>query len=181
MLPLTEHTPRIRLDPLTLDDAAAMAALLADDRAAVMNTASFPWPCTAESMRDWVAARLEIVRMFAARRVADGAFVGSVSFRDAAAIGVPTDGKGAVIGYWTGMPFRRQGLTEEATRLLLATIRAEGPAVGWTEAIADIFIENAASRRLVERLGFGFNTEFTSDLPQRGGLRTSVRYRLPLV
>lgn len=170
---------RVRLDPLTVDDAAAMAALLADDRAAVMNTASFPWPCTADAMRDWVAARLDVARQFAVRTTA-GRFVGSVSLRDAGEIGVPSAGKGAVIGYWTGAPFRGRGLTAEAVDLLLGLLRAEAPSLGWTEAIADIFIENAASRRLVERLGFAFDTEFTSDLPLRGGLRTSVRYRLPL-
>ena len=180
MLPMTGHTPRVRLDPLTVDDAAAMAALLAGDRAAVMNTATIPWPCTADAMRDWVAARLDVSRQFAVRATADGRFVGSVSVRAAGEIGVPSAGKGAVIGYWTGMASRGQGLTAEAVALLLELIRAEMPSHGWTEAIADIFIENAASRRLVERLGFAFDTEFTSDLPMRGGLRTSVRYRLPL-
>lgn len=169
--------PHVRLDPLTLADAALMAALLEDDKAAVMNTATFPWPCTAEAMREWVAPRLGVANLHAIRRVSDDAFIGTVSWREASSLGVPSAGRGAVIGYWTGRAYRGQGLTAEAVALAVDLLRHGG---GWTEVIADIFAENAASRRLVERLGFAFDTEYVADVPQRGGARLSARYRLPL-
>lgn len=59
--------------------------------------------------------------------------------------------KSAEIGCWIGKPYRGQGLMTEA---MVAVLRYAFSTLGLKRVYAHVFVENKASRKLVERCGF---------------------------
>ncbi|ACJ00849.1 GNAT family N-acetyltransferase [Rhodospirillum centenum] len=160
----TYHSARLEFRPQVPDDAGAFAALLGGDRDAIMMTASMPWPCTEEAMRRWIEGRGTASPYFTIRRREDGAVLGSIGWKDAKPV--------AVIGYWIGLPFRGQGYVQEAVAFALDLLRERG----YREVVGNTFAQNHVSRRVLERMGFAYDGDYVSDLPQRGGQRPSCRY-----
>ena len=78
--------------------------------------------------------------------VRDGEVVGECGWRG----GPDADGS-VVIGYGLAAPARRRGLGTEAVALLCAWVERQP---GVERIVADVHLDNQASRRLLRRLGF---------------------------
>ncbi len=156
-------TARLRLRRLTVDDAPAMAALLGDDHAAIQMTSHVPDPCTVDGARGWIELRTGPGSHPFAIEV-DGAMVG--------VIGMRVDGARAEMGYWLGRPHWGRGLATEAAGALIAHARTLG-----VRAIdADTYSGNAASVRVLVKLGFSYRDTIDEAQPVRGGVRAIDRF-----
>ena len=139
------RTPRLLLRPGFPEDAPALTAALAD-RAIAHNLAVVPWPYTLRdaeaylaSPRDPVLPSLLIVERGAAAPVLVGA------------CGLGRRPSGAVeLGYWIARPFWGRGIATEACGALIAIAHA----LGLPSLEASHFVDNPASGRVLEKLGF---------------------------
>ena len=156
---------RLELRPIATGDAAAMAALLEHDAPATAMTARIPVPCTEAEARTWIeGASAAPAHTFAIVRRSDGAFLGAVGF-----VLFP---EAAGLGYWVGRRFWGQGYATEAASLAVNHARA----LGATRLEAETFPENAASARVLAKLGFHTIGEVVRDLPRRGGPRRLLQW-----
>lgn len=156
-------TERLRLRRLTLDDAPAMAALLGDDHGAIDMTGHVPYPCTLAGARGWIELRTgPDSHPFAIEHA--GAMVGSIGFQ--------LDGPRAGIGYWLGRDHWGRGFATEAA----AAILAHAASFGVRAVDADTFTGNAASGRVLAKLGFTYVDTVEEPQPVRGGIRAVNRY-----
>jgi ribosomal-protein-alanine N-acetyltransferase len=156
---------RLRLRQLVVDDAEAMAGLLEHDLEATEMTARIPIPCTASAARTWIqVASGPPAYTFAITRRADDLMLGAIGF-------VLLPGA-AGLGYWLGRPYWGLGYATEAARLALA----HAVHLGATRAEAETFPENAASARVLTKLGFRHIGEVVRVLPQRGGARRLLQW-----
>lgn len=144
MTPLIE-TPRLRLRPPGLGDAARLAEYLNNFDVAG-NLAMVPFPYSVELARAWLgqwrADAPPQAMQFVIERRNEGA-VGVIGFtlRDA----VP------VFGYWLGQPFWGQGLMTEAAK---ATLGWFYKATATDVVISGAFHFNMASLTIQHKLGF---------------------------
>ena len=142
-------TPRLRLRELRADDAPALYAVHSDPR--VMRYWSFPaWTQLAQAQ-----AR---VRFIMDQRARGDVFAWAVADRDSdqligtiAAFALDTAQARCEIGYSLNADWHGKGLAQEALRAALAWLIDD---FGLLRIEADIDPRNAASCRLVERLGF---------------------------
>lgn len=81
----------------------------------------------------------------------------------------------ALLGYWLGRPFWRQGLMTEAARGFVDLIFG---VTSLGEIVCDALPDNLASRRVQEKLGFVSLGEIEIDAPARGGRMKVERTRL---
>ncbi len=110
-------TPRLRLRPITLEDAALMAALITPGVSRW--TASLPESLSAEEAADRLRPVLQAMEAgddvtLAMERLDAPGFMGWIGLRrlkDAV--------RRANLGYWLGEPFHGQGYTREAARAFL--------------------------------------------------------------
>jgi RimJ/RimL family protein N-acetyltransferase len=159
------HTARLRLRGLTPDDAKHFARLLGHDSDALQQMAQMPDPCTEPAAREWIEARVGPGgHVFAIERLGDGEFLGIVGFG-----GVETMPE---LGYWIGMPFRKQGYATEA----IVAVVAYAAAMGVPRLHADTFPDNPASARALAKAGFVTIGTADRDFPARGGLRRLDRH-----
>ena len=139
------RTPRLLLRPGFPEDAAALAAAIADE-AIVRNLATVPWPYRMRDAEAFLAKpRDPLLPSFLIFERTDGAprLVGSC--------GLGRRPSGAVeLGYWIARPFWGRGFATEAGRALVDIARALG--LGQLEA--SHFIDNPASARVLDKLGF---------------------------
>jgi RimJ/RimL family protein N-acetyltransferase len=156
---------RVELRPIAAGDAAAMAALLEHDAEATAMTARIPVPCTEDEARAWIeGVSGEPAYTFAIVRRADRAFLGAVGF-----VLLP---EATGLGYWIGRRYWGEGYATEAAQLAVSHARR----LGATRLEAETFPENAASARVLEKLGFHAIGEVVRDLPRRGGTRRLVQW-----
>jgi RimJ/RimL family protein N-acetyltransferase len=156
-------TRRLTLRPLSVDDAAALSGLLKNDSAAIQMTSHIPDPCTLEGARAWIAMRSGADSYpFAIEAV--GTMIGVIGFhvKDAT----------ASMGYSIGRAYWSQGYaTEAATEgLRFATT------LGVRRVEADTFVENAASVRVLKKIGFTYIDTVDEEQPVRGGVRKVHRF-----
>jgi RimJ/RimL family protein N-acetyltransferase len=139
------RTPRLLLRPGFPEDAAALAEALAD-ALVVRNLAVVPWPYTLRDAEAFLAAPRDPVLpslLIFERTVAQPRLVGSC--------GLARRASGAVeLGYWIGRPFWGRGFATEACTALIALARA----LSLQQLEASHFIDNPASARVLEKLGF---------------------------
>lgn len=160
-------SPRLALRPLRMEDAEHLAALLGDDRDAILQMSHMPYPCTPASARDWIALRTQPgATTFAITRVADGAFLGSIGF--GGLLEMPA------VGYWIGRPYWNQGYATEALRIVIAHARG----IGAKGLQAETFPDNPASARVLAKCGFRERGVGRRNYPARGGL---VRVRVHIL
>lgn len=161
-------TPRLMLRRVEPDDAGPLAALLAGDSAGIAMTARIPDPATEEGTREWIDGVLR-----------DGGHAFTIIHRDGGQpLGVagwmgcdsPADSM-PEIGYWIARAHRRRGFGREAVAGVLAHLAQNGA----RGAVAEVFLDNAASLALLLRLGFRASGLVERDLPLRGGLRRLQR------
>jgi RimJ/RimL family protein N-acetyltransferase len=139
------RTDRLLLRPGWTEDAPALAAAIADEMI-VRNLATAPWPYRLRDAEAFLAEpRDPVLPSFLIFERTDGApnLVGSC--------GLGRRPSGAVeLGYWISRPFWGRGYATEAGLALLAIARA----VGVSELQGSHFLDNPASGRVLEKLGF---------------------------
>ena len=139
------RTPRLLLRPGFPEDAPALAMAISD-RAVVRNLAVVPWPYTLRDAEAFLASpRDPILPSVLIFERTDGApnLVGSC--------GLGRRPSGAVeMGYWIAKPFWGRGYATEACVALIDIARTLGiPALEGSH-----FLDNPASARVLEKLGF---------------------------
>jgi RimJ/RimL family protein N-acetyltransferase len=139
------RTERLLLRPGWAEDAPALAATIADERI-VRNLATAPWPYRLRDAEAYLAQprnpRLPSFLVFE-RTDGEPRLVGSC--------GLARRPSGAVeLGYWIARPFWGRGLATEASTALVDIARA----LRLPRLQASHFIDNPASGRVLEKLGF---------------------------
>ena len=167
-------TPRVRLEPLTADHAAALEAAATDGDLWNLRITSVPAPGEAQA---YVAAALKGQEQghmlpFVVRDVPSGRIIGSTRYHD---IVVAIDR--LEIGYtWYGRSWQRSHVNTTCKLLLMThafeTLSAQ--LVGWR---TDNY--NFASQRAIERLGARKDGVLRHHAPRRDGtVRDTVMYSL---
>ncbi|GGK26324.1 GNAT family N-acetyltransferase [Salinarimonas ramus] len=154
------ETPRLVLRSLVPEDAPALRAIT-DDPAVAPFVSFLPHPFGLDDARALIARN---------REGASERFLGIL--REATLVGVigahahaPIDGREAIeIGYWLAPTARGAGIAREAARGLVARLRTLAPDA---RVVAEVTPENAASRRLLEDVGF-VATGRSGERPGRG-------------
>ena len=139
------RTERLLLRPGWAEDAPALAAAIADERI-VRNLATAPWPYRLRDAEAFLAQpRDPVLPSFLIFERTDGEprLIGSC--------GLARRSSGAVeLGYWIARPFWGRGFATEASSALIDIVRAlRLPGIQ-----ASHFIDNPASGRVLEKLGF---------------------------
>jgi RimJ/RimL family protein N-acetyltransferase len=139
------RTPRLLLRPGFPEDAPALAAAIAD-QAIACNLANVPWPYSMRDAEAYLASpRHPILPSLLIFERGAGApqLVGSC--------GLGRRPSGAVeMGYWIAKPFWGRGYATEACRALIDIART----LGLTSLEGSHFLDNPASARVLEKLGF---------------------------
>ena len=167
------RTERLLLRPGWAEDAPALARAIADE-AVVRNLATAPWPYALQDAEAFLASpRDPAMPSFLITERTDGApqIVG--------ACGLGRRPSGAVeLGYWIGRAHWGKGFATEAGRALIDIARA----LKLPRLEASHFLDNPASGRVLEKLGFkptGLSAARYSSA--RGGEAMASLYRLSLV
>jgi RimJ/RimL family protein N-acetyltransferase len=139
------RTPRLLLRPGFPEDAPALASAIADE-AIARNLANVPWPYRMRDAEAFLASprhpALPSCLIFE---------IGPGTPELAGACGLGRRPSGAVeIGYWLARPFWGRGIAIEACTALIAM----GRALGLERIEGSHFIDNPASARVLEKLGF---------------------------
>jgi RimJ/RimL family protein N-acetyltransferase len=142
MFARTEH---LLLRPGWAEDAPALAQAIADE-AIVRNLATAPWPYALRDAEAFLASPRDPVLpsfLIYERTTADPVLVG--------ACGLGRRPSGAVeLGYWIAREHWNRGFATEAGLALLDIANA----LGLARLEASYFIDNPASGRVLEKLGF---------------------------
>ena len=139
------RTERLLLRPGWAEDAPAIAAAIADEMI-VRNLATAPWPYTLRDAEAFLAQpRDPVLPSFLIFERTDAAP------RLVGACGIGRRPSGAVeLGYWIARPFWGRGIATEACRALIDIART----LGLTQLEGSHFVDNPASGRVLEKLGF---------------------------
>ena len=139
------RTPRLLLRPGFPEDASALAAAIADE-AIVRNLSGPPWPFQVRDAEAYLArARDPILPCLLVLERTEGAprLIGEA--------GLARRPSGAVeMGYWIARPFWGRGFATESCSALIEIART----LGLRQLEASHFIDNPASARVLEKLGF---------------------------
>ena len=139
------RTPRLLLRPGFPEDAPALAAAISDE-AIVRNLATVPWPYRMRDAEAFLASPRDPILpslLIFERTEASPLLVG--------ACGLGRRPSGAVeMGYWIARGFWGRGLATEACVALVEMARA----LGLASLEGSHFIDNPASARVLEKLGF---------------------------
>lgn len=139
------RTERLLLRPGFAEDAPMLAAAIADEKI-VRNLTTVPWPYGEKEAHDFLSRAPDpgLPRMLITERVNDGA-------RIVGACGLHRTPSGAVeMGYWISRAHWGRGFATEASRALIEiakTLRIQ-------RLGAAHFVDNPASGRVLEKLGF---------------------------
>ena len=167
------RTERLLLRPGWAEDAPALARAIADEQV-VRNLATAPWPYAVEDAEAFLASPRDPVMpsfLITERTAGDPVIVG--------ACGLGRRPSGAVeLGYWIGRAHWGRGFATEAGRALIDIART----LKLPRLEASHFLDNPASGRVLEKLGFvatGLSASRYSCA--RGGEAVARLYRLRLV
>ena len=167
------RTERLLLRPGWAEDAPALAKAIADETI-VRNLSSAPWPFSLRDAEAHIAAPrdplLPSLLLFE-RTDGEPLLVGSC--------GLGRRPSGAVeFGYWIARAHWGRGLATEAGRALVDIARA----LGLARLEASHFLDNPASGRVLEKLGFQSTGIIAPRLSCARGVEIPARYfRLELV
>ena len=167
------RTERLLLRPGWAEDAPALARAIADEQV-VRNLATAPWPYAIEDAEAFLASPRDPVMpsfLITERTHGDPIIVG--------ACGLGRRPSGAVeLGYWIGRAHWGKGFATEAGRALIDIART----LKLPRLEASHFLDNPASGRVLEKLGFvatGLSASRYSCA--RGGDAMARLYRLRLI
>ena len=139
------RTPRLLLRPGFPEDAPALAMAIADETI-VRNLAVVPWPYTLRDAEAFLASpRDPVLPSFLIFERTDGApqLVGSCGFHRCTSGSVE-------MGYWIARAFWGRGFATEAGSALIDIART----LRLARLEAGHFVDNPASGRVLEKLGF---------------------------
>jgi RimJ/RimL family protein N-acetyltransferase len=139
------RTPRLLLRPGFPEDAPALAAAIADE-AIARNLANVPWPYSVRDAEAFLAGPRDPVlpSLLIFER-------GPGAPQLAGACGLGRRPSGSVeLGYWIGKSFSGRGYASEACVALIDIARA----LGLKSLEGSHFLDNPASGRVLEKLGF---------------------------
>jgi RimJ/RimL family protein N-acetyltransferase len=167
------RTERLLLRPGWAEDAPALARAIADEQV-VRNLATAPWPYALEDAEAFLASpRDPAMPSFVITERTD------VEPRIIGSCGLGRRPSGAVeLGYWIGRAHWGKGFATEASRALIEIART----LKLPRLEASHFLDNPASGRVLEKLGFrpiGLSAERFSCA--RGGEAMARLYRLSLM
>jgi RimJ/RimL family protein N-acetyltransferase len=167
------RTERLLLRPGWKEDAPALTRAIADEQV-VRNLATVPWPYADADAEAFLAKpRDSVLPTFLITERTDGAP------RLVGACGLGRRPSGAVeMGYWIARAHWGRGFATEAGRALIEIAST----LGLAQLEASHFVDNPASGRVLEKLGFvatGLSAPRFSCA--RGGEAMSRLYRLALV
>jgi len=166
------RTERLMLRPGFAEDAPMLAAAIADEMI-VRNLATAPWPFGEKEAHDFLSRMPDpgLPRLLITERVNDGA-------RIVGACSLSRRPSGAVeMSYWVSRPHWNRGIATEAGRALIAI--AQGLRLPQIEA--SHFVDNPASARVLEKLGFrSTGLSASRHSCARGGESAAKMYRLSL-
>jgi len=167
------RTDRLLLRPGWAEDAPALARAIADEQI-VRNLATAPWPYALKDAEAFLASpRDPVMPSFLITERTNGAP------RIVGACGLGRRPSGAVeMGYWIARPYWGNGFATEASRALIDIART----LKLPRLEASHFIDNPASGRVLEKLGFvptGLSASRYSCA--RGSEAVSKLYRLRLI
>lgn len=135
-------TKRLILRPLESADAERIAELGGDWDVASM-TARMPYPYTVAAAHQWIGGLDAGEKVYGIEL--DGKLIGVTGFTPA------PDRRSAEIGYWLGKAYWGQGFATEAARAVVThCFRNEG----FQRITCGHFVDNPASARVIEKLGF---------------------------
>lgn len=163
------RSERLLLRPPWPEDWRNVLGGIADE-GVVRNLARAPWPYSAEDARSFLALPKDLRHpRFLVTRAQDARLVGCVGLD-------PCDGA-AELGYWIARDHWGQGYATEAGRAVIEIAEM----LGHRRIVASHFLDNPASGRVLEKLGF----EPTGRLAQRhscgrGAKAPTVEYVLVL-
>jgi RimJ/RimL family protein N-acetyltransferase len=167
------RTERLLLRPGWAEDAPALARAIADEQV-VRNLATAPWPFALQDAEAFLAAPRDPAMpsfLITERTQGEPRIVG--------ACGLGRRPSGAVeMGYWIARPHWGQGFATEASLALIDIART----LKLPRLEASHFIDNPASGRVLEKLGFvatGLSAARYSCA--RGGEAIAKLYRLRLI
>lgn len=147
--------PRVTLRRPEPGDAPRVAALM-NDYDVVKNLSRAPWPYGLQDAVDW----LDHVVTPAGPR-ADYPFAVVTGAGMIGTLGISTNPQNpdsVELGYWFGRPFWGQGFATEAGHLALDFAFAD---LGLATIEAGHFADNAASGRVLQKLGFAYTEDVT--------------------
>jgi RimJ/RimL family protein N-acetyltransferase len=139
------RTPRLLLRPGFPEDAPALAAAIADE-AIVRNLATAPWPYRMRDAEAFLASPRDPVlpSLLIFERTSGAPQL-------AGSCGLGRRPSGAVeMGYWIARPFWGRGFASEACAALVDIART----LGLASLEGSHFLDNPASARVLEKLGF---------------------------
>ena len=161
------RTERLLLRPGWAEDAPALAQAIADEMI-VRNLAVVPWPYSLRDAEAFLAAPRDPVLpslLVFERTDGEPVLVGSCG------LGRRPSGN-VELGYWISRPFWGRGFATEAGLALVEIARAMGIA----RLEASHFIDNPASGRVLEKLGFQSTGMIAPRLSCARGTETPARY-----
>ncbi|EPY03090.1 NTP pyrophosphohydrolase [Magnetospirillum fulvum MGU-K5] len=166
------RTARLVLRLPTPADAASLPPLL-DDWEVVRLTARIPHPYGVDDAAAFIAEQEQRRQSgqgvaLLLERTIDGVVIGCVGF------GLDAEGN-PELGYWLGRAYWGQGYIVEAVRRL---IRHLFETLGYASVWAQVHPDNAASKRVLAKLGFSLDGCVTCTLPARGESVVSPRFAL---
>jgi RimJ/RimL family protein N-acetyltransferase len=139
------RTDRLLLRPGWTEDAPALASAIADEMI-VRNLAKAPWPYRLRDAEAFLAQpRDPVLPSFLIFERTDGAP------RIVGACGLSRRPSGLVeLGYWIARPHWNRGFATEASSAVIAIARM----LGLAQLEGSHFVDNPASGRVLEKLGF---------------------------
>jgi RimJ/RimL family protein N-acetyltransferase len=161
------RTERLLLRPGWAEDAPALARAIGDEMI-VRNLAVVPWPYSLRDAEAFLAAPRDPVlpsMLIFERTEGEPVLVGSCG------LGRRPSGN-VELGYWISRPFWGQGFATEAGLALVEMARALG--IGRLEA--SHFLDNPASGRVLEKLGFQSTGMIAPRLSCARGTEIPARY-----
>jgi len=139
------RTPRLLLRPGFPEDAPALAAAITDE-AIVRNLSAVPWPYGMRDAEAFLASPRDPVLPFfliLERTESEPRVIG--------ACGLGRRPSGSVeMGYWIARPYWGRGFATEACEALIEIART----LGFPSLEGSHFVDNPASARVLEKLGF---------------------------
>jgi RimJ/RimL family protein N-acetyltransferase len=167
------RSERLFLRPAWPEDWQALRAAI-DDEAVVRQLAQVPWPYTDEDAKAFANLRHDpdLPQCLITRPH------GVLGSQVLGCIGLRAEGGEVELGYWLGRQHWGHGYATEAARSMLAMART----MGHRRLFAAHFLDNPASGRVLERVGFRPEGELLPRLSvARGEFVPARRYALDLV
>lgn len=166
------HTPRLMLRPLRAEDAGPISFWAARREVAEMTSLPHPYPAAAAAA---FVERATSGRLREQVWAIDGSPVGAAGFLGVVGLKGSDEDPRRVLGYWLGPPVWGAGYATEAAGAAVDAAFAETP----VEAIdTRVYVDNAASRRVLEKLGFAPIGEIEEFNLARGAAVRALRCRL---